>query len=298
MSLRPRDDARLASAWLPCVLDQLACGELPSAQSRRQVARTLARFDVFLRQGCGIERLDAVGTEDVERFVQASAARPSRPPSVATTHLRRSTLRLAFRVGRELGLVDGDPTLDLKLPPRSSLVARPLADDEVALCRSSSLSSLTETRRPAAWALAEATARTSEIPAIRACDVSVASRLVSIHGGAKTEPRFGRLTGWGALQIERRLRTLGATGDPDVRLVGYGRGSAESRQASSCIAISDVLTGAGLSGEPDVRPASVAAWAGASAFRHGASIDQVARMLGVRSLDAAARIIGFDWRGE
>ena len=43
---------------------------------------------------------------------------------------------------------------------------------------------------------------------------------------------------------------------------------------------------------------SVAAWAGATAFRQGAQIDEVARMLGVRSLDQAARLIGWDWDRE
>ena len=40
---------------------------------------------------------------------------------------------------------------------------------------------------------------------------------------------------------------------------------------------------------------SVAAWAGARSFREGAPINAVARMLGVRSLDRAARTIGWDW---
>ncbi len=30
----------------------------------------------------------------------------------------------------------------------------------------------------------------------------------------------------------------------------------------------------------------------------GTSIDEVARMLGIRSLDAAASFIGWDWQGE
>ena len=53
-----------------------------------------------------------------------------------------------------------------------------------------------------------------------------------------------------------------------------------------------------LAGEPDVGPSSVAAWAAARAFREGASIDEVARMLGIRSLDRAARFIGWDWKQE
>jgi integrase/recombinase XerC len=58
-------------------------------------------------------------------------------------HLRRSALRLYFRTARQLGLCSGDPTLDLVLPARSSLHIPPLTDDEVVLCRSFSVSSLT-----------------------------------------------------------------------------------------------------------------------------------------------------------
>jgi hypothetical protein len=39
----------------------------------------------------------------------------------------------------------------------------------------------------------------------------------------------------------------------------------------------------------------VAAWVGAKALSEGTSIDEVARMLGVRSLDGAAAFIGYDW---
>jgi hypothetical protein len=64
---------------------------------------------------------------------------------------------------RQLGAYDCDPTIDLVLPPRSFLAVRPLTDDEIVVCRSFSLQTLTATRQPAAWALAEATARNSEI---------------------------------------------------------------------------------------------------------------------------------------
>jgi integrase/recombinase XerC len=211
-------------------------------------------------------------------------------------HLRRSVVRLAFRTARDLGLAFIDPTLDLVLPARTSLSARPLTDEEVALCRSAALSSFTESRRPAAWALAEASARTSEISAICAGDIDLLPGVVQIRGGAKTDPRIGILTHWGHRQIERRIRALGSDVAPETPLVGSGRGTAESRQVSACIAISEILIRAGLGSEPDVRPLSVPAWASATAFAAGSSIEEVARMLGVRSLDAAARIIGHDWR--
>ena len=99
-------------------------------------------------------------------------------------------------------------------------------------------------------------------------------------------------------QLRRRIASFDRSPVIDPRLVYAARGSNESRQASSCIAIAQTLARAGLGGEPDVRPGSVAAWAGDKAFSDGAPIDDVARRLGVRSLDRAASIIGWDWRRE
>ena len=83
--------------------------------------------------------------------------------------------------------------------------------------------------------------------------------------------------------------------DPKTRLTYAGSGTAERRQASSCLAIGETLRRAGLGGEPDVRPLSVAAWAGARVFAETGRIEAAASALGVRSLDRAARLVGFDW---
>lgn len=261
-----------------------------SPQSRPRFIATADRFFSFCRRGCSLGSLDEVTAEIARAFVVAPLE--VREPSVATMHLRRSVLRFLFREARELGLVDHDPCVDLSLPPRSSLAARPLTDDEIAVCRSYSLTSLTNTRTPAAWALAEATARTAEIPYIRARDVDLSSRRVWLHGSRRTVDRWAPLTRWGAVQLERRLHAIDGV---DAPLVYAAKGSAASGQASSCIAVSDTLVRAGLANEPDVRPVSVAAWAGHSLLDQTAGIDAVARLLGVRSLDRAARIVAWDW---
>jgi len=192
----------------------------------------------------------------------------------------------------------GDPTVDLALPPRSCLAVRPLTDDEVALCRCFSLRTLSETRQPAAWALAEATARTSELPNIRVSDLDLATGRAWLAGSTKTSARWASLTAWGQTQLERRVRSLKECSGEDALLVYQGVGSEESKQASSCIAISETLVRAGLAGEPDVRPASVAGWAGRRIFEESARIDEVAVRLGVRSLDRAARLIGWEWDND
>jgi hypothetical protein len=211
-------------------------------------------------------------------------------------HLRRSALRLYFQTLRQLGLFDGDPTMDLALPPRSCLAVRPLTDDEIVVCRSYSLRTLTATRQPAAWALAEATARTSEIHHILVSDLDFTNSRVWIHGSSKAEPRWGSLSDWGAIQLARRVGSLDNVLTDDPAVAYEGSGSEQSGQVSSCIAIAETLRRAGIGKEPDVRPGSVVAWGGRRVFEETGSIEEVARQLGMRSLDRAARFIGLSWK--
>ena len=265
-----------------------------SAQSLRRVVELLDRFAQFAQRSHSVACLNDVAPELARSFVGAPGV-DGVAPAVATQHLRRSAIRLLFRVARGLALATQDPTVDLDLPARSAGSARPLTDEEVGLCRTAALHSLTSTRLAAAWALAEATARTAELPRLRVTDLDLDRARVWVHGPRRTEPRWGRLSDWGRVQLERRVRELGAATDSTSLLVYRGNGSAESRQASSCQAIAETLRRAGLAGEPDVRPVSVAAWAGARVLADTGRIDAAARALGCRSLDGAARLVGFDW---
>jgi hypothetical protein len=78
---------------------------------------------------------------------------------------------------------------------------------------------LTATRQPAAWTLAEATARNSEIHHILwVCHLDFTNSRVWIHGSSKAEPRWGSLSDWGAAQLARRVGSLDnvLTDDPAV----------------------------------------------------------------------------------
>jgi integrase/recombinase XerC len=266
-----------------------------SPYQARRVIGILERFVAFARTGFDVDLPEAVTHEVAAAFVQAPL-NDGGTPSVSLLHLRRSALRLLFRSLRHVGVAVGDPTLDLALPPRSQLATRPLADDEVTLCRGHALWSLTDLRRAAAWALAEATCRSVEIAHIRVADVDLDGRRVWIHGGRTTSPRWGQVTEWGVAHLERRVQMLSA--EPDTAVVYGGSGDATTGQVSACVAIGDVLTRAGLAAEPDVRPASVAAWAGQKILKETGHIDVVARRLGMASLDRTARFIAFDWSGD
>lgn len=261
-----------------------------TGQSARRCNEIVNRFEQFAARGFDVQHLEAVTENMVRRFVSAKSS--GREPSIATMHLRRSVLRLLFRVAHEAYGFDADPTRHILLAPRSSLAARPLTNEEVALGRSYSLHTLTVTRQPAAWALAEATATTGELPHITVDDLDIDNQRVWLHGSRKRDPRWGQLSDWGVVQVRRRAAALKDT----EHLIYQGCGSEESEQASCCIAIKETMIRAGLDAEPDVRPASLVAWVGAAVFEETGKIEEVARRLGIRSLDAAARFIGFDWK--
>jgi integrase len=283
--------------WLRPVLSRLERDHVLSGESFHKLARLISRFCAYLERGHGITSLSDVRPEHVRGFLLAPSATDegAAAPMISTQYLRRSAVRLAYRVARQLGMADADPSIDIVLPARSMLTTRALTHDEVALCRSSSIRTLSETRQPAAWALAEATARSTEVGAIRCSDVDIGGARVWIHGGLRTKPRWGELSDWGLRAVERRIVSLRRKpGDPP--LVYTGSGDATEGRGASRDAIRHVLHRAGLDREPDVRPSSVAAWAGRSLLERGLSIDEVARQLGLRSLDQAARFLGWDWR--
>jgi integrase/recombinase XerC len=274
------------------VLEELRRSKLTD-QSTHRMTELLVRFTIFLDKGLRLGSVEQISAEQVSQFIRASISTPGgrQSPSVATMHLRRSALRLYLRTLRQLGAAVGDPTQDLALPPRSCLAVRPLTDDEIAVCRSFSLQTLTTTRQPAACALAEATARTSEIPHIVVSELDLTNRRVWVHGSSKAEARWGFLSDWGATQLARRVGSLKNVPVQDPAVAYEGRGSEQSAQASSCVAIAETLMRAGIGLEPDVRPGSVVAWAGRQIFEDTGSIEEVARRLGIRSLDRAARFI-------
>ena len=295
------EDTRLpAEACLGGELAQVARklvaeGEL-APESRPRVLGLVDRFGGFAGRAVGVASLVEVTRVHVEAFVRSASA-SGELPSVATMRLRRSTLRLLFRTARDLGFVEGDPTLDLVLPSRANETARQLTDLEVQRCQRAALEDLTSTRLVVPWALGEATARTAEIPHLCVGDLDLGGGRVWIHGSSKTEPRWGSLTKWGVAQLQRHLREHPPVND-EASLTYRGSENPESRRAHSSQAIRETLQCAGLSNDPHVRPASLAAWAGRRVLSRNGRIDAAARALGMRSLDGTARLVGWDWTSD
>jgi integrase len=254
-----------------------------------RVADLIRGFANYLTAS-GVEWADDISEASASAFVR-SLTRSRTEPSLATMHLRRTALRIFFRQAKALGIVSVDPTMGIILPPRSYGGLRPLTDEEIDRCRSFAERMEGETRYAIAWALAEATARVAELGAVRTRDFDLKRGRVWIGGSSTTEARWSELTDWGVNQLRRVLLSKSKP-PPERSLLMAGKAS----RASVHEFVAATLRQAGLAKAPAVRANSVPAWRGAKELAGGASIDEVAVLLGMRSLDRAATFIGFHWR--
>lgn len=241
--------------------------ELYGRESERlasSLARLFPKLGAHLERAGGVADIRLVTPRHVSVWVDAPLA-GGRRPSEATRHYRRAAARLAFGLLRDAGVVGHDPAADVRLPPRrEDRISRPLTDEEVRVGRAAALVTLDETRRPAVWALAEATATPSELPRVLPQHVDLRAGTVLLLGNSRVEPREAPLTVWGARVLERRLGSTGGTDEPVV-CEGSGQ-SAASLRTSAVAALVRVLTDAGLRSDPTVKAGSVRAWAGHRVF--------------------------------
>lgn len=273
------------------VVSHLAELDVMAPVSRIRVTDLIRGFANYLAAS-GVGSTDDISETTASAFVH-SLTRGKAEPSLATMHLRRTALRIFFREAMALGVVSVDPTTSIALPPRSYDDLRPLTGEEIDRCRSFAERMKGEARYTIAWALAEATARVAELGAVRARDFDLSRGRVWIGGSSNTEARWSKLTDWGLDQL-RRFMLSKSKPPPDRSLLMPGKAS----RASVHEFVASTLRQAGLAKAPGVRPNSIPAWRGAKELADGVSIDEVAMLLGLRSLDRTATFIGFDWRTE
>jgi integrase/recombinase XerC len=190
-----------------------------------------------------------------------------------------------------------DPTTDINVPARGSSVRRPLSHDEAALVRLFS-EHATPTRHAATAALLLAGAHTSELGHITATDLDSHAATVWAHGSSKHRPRVLPLDNWSLQVLTERADHL--TGPLPVSasspvLCTSAGGSDAHKQARVCVTVRDILTRAGLSDGPGIRPASLTAYAGRLEFDRTGHIEDAAHRLGASSLDTIAVLIGYHW---
>jgi len=295
---RPTEDPDLDALTLAALVDAVSPVLRGKTESIEVTRDTIRRFVRFCARARNVFLAADISAEDVEAFVQSRRSQ-GRAANLGTLHSRRSAVRTLFREGRRLGLVQGDPTLDLSLPARAALDTRPLTDEEVDRCRLVAVPAGEVLRLPTAWALAECTARVSEIGPARVRDTDLKGRRIHLVGGTRMDERWAPMTDWAHTWIGRRLRSLGPHEGPDSPLVPWTVKTVRRPTNAATMAIIEVLRAAGVHGSSDVRPLSVTGWAGARLYNdEDWPIEKVAVALGCRSLDATARMIGLHWRVE
>ncbi|WP_327262966.1 hypothetical protein OG444_16875 [Streptomyces sp. NBC_01232] len=221
--------------------------------------------------------------------------------AVATRLMRRSVVRTAFRTLRELGLSDQDPTRDIVLPARTHEGVRPLTEDEAVLLRHHAAYATRPTRHAAAAALALAGGHSGEIGHSVVADLDLPRNRVWMHGARKYNPRWCQLDAWSRHVLAERARHVLAQhpNESTARLaVSCAPAPDPALQARTCVALRDLLRRIGLDGEPDVAPASVTTRAAVETFESTGLIEESARRLGLRSLDRAAALVGYDWQND
>lgn len=284
-------------AALAAVLTLLATDDTMADASRDALALGYTRFvRTMLTQGA--VTLDDISDELVEVFLFGPTRRQMkvRRPTAATVKNRRSVVRRFYRACRTLHLTANDFA-----PPRAHVVpvevegSRSLRDDEIDRCRAHAVSRLFDDRGPAVLALCEASGTFGEIAEVTVDDVDLAAGTVSFRASARRSARTNPLTGWGQSAIRERVAQVGGSRTTPL-VVGVGtRGASASSSLSQAVA--RILRRANIAGD-GVTPDSIRMWSAVRIWEETGRIEAVARWTGSRSLDAAARTIGFDWRGD
>jgi integrase len=252
-------------------------------------AAGMEAFARFLEGQAGVTRVSDITREHVNEFI-ALRARSGNPPTPANKRVRHFAVRTLFNTATRLGLVDRDPTFGMPVPPSASPASpRPLLDGEIELLRAHATG---DPRRSMCLALAEASALTSEIGVTTVAAIDAVAGTVRLDGSPRRTPRTVALSVWGLAQILVHLEDSPAAGDP---LVPWRNEVSDGCQLAS-MALCELIRDAGLRADKTVKPASIPAWAGRCLHDSGAPLEDVARFLGSRSLDATAEIIGYDWR--
>lgn len=269
-------------------------------QSLTRFTEICTRFTRFVAAH-DIALLHDVTPELVSKFV--TAKRPTRTggvasPAAATQYLRLITIRAFFRTVIRLSLAVYDPTINLATGGRGDRVYRPIDAIEAEAIRFFSEHG-TPTRHAVTVALLLAGGRTNEVGWITAADVDSEAATVTVDGREKFDSRVLPLDPWSVRVIRERIGYLTDLGSPtDSAAVVLCTGSTASdahRQASVGMTVKDVLRRSGIDADPAVKPRSLTAFAAQQVFDGTGRIEDAARRIGSRSLDATATLIGFDW---
>ena len=288
---------RLDEGWLEAIVaaapNYYDAGPYSEAKTNADFKRALMYF-----KARGATKWSLITPELSREWYGAGTRRrdgKAKPPKGSTVTNRQWTLRLMFKVAAALGAeinpytAAGEPVK--REPPDAT--ARPLTDDEDRRVCAYGDPGPVPTMGSMAVALSRAGASATELPDVRRRDVDLDAATVRFTGPSA---RVCPLDAWSVEIIARRLRAV--LHEPDDLLCVRSNASPRRAAQSVTVQLNKVLAAAGFSGDPEVTGRSLRLTAARRAFEVDRNIEDAARVLGARSLDATADAIRWRWQQE
>ncbi len=224
-------------------------------------------------------------------------------PAYGTQANRRTSLINFFATCHHLGLWDQNPGEKVTTHGRSNGRIRPLTEAEAARLMDRAAYGARENKMPATVALALAGATVTEIAQVEGTDVHLDEQVVWLPGlGRRNLPRWVPLDDWQTTALRNRIAYLTRRNGHDISglsLVHRGRVTDQDPTKFAMTTnqmLVRALAKAGLGPSDGVRPSSIHEYVANRVYAETGSMEAVAVRCGLRSLDAAARLVTTDWR--
>jgi hypothetical protein len=288
--LSPNDAAAIACSYLQHLVD---AGDY-TQQTVDKASQIITRLATYMTVRAGVDDVRGITHRHVIQFLNAPTV-SSEPPAARTWDNRRWGADTLFRVLRSLSLYEGDPLVDERRDRPPTIACRALSDSENASCRARSARTIDDLRGPVTFALAEATATTSEISRVTDADVDLPNGRVWLALGGRGAARWGYFTKWGLPKVTRLVEVRAGSDALGTPLVYRGGGASACSQSAVCMSMKATLRRAGLGSDPTVKPRSVRLWAARKLYDTTGDLEEVRHRLGVKRLDDARRMLDTPW---
>lgn len=301
---------------IDCALEQwsraLASGEL-SPSTMAVYSRLLINFGRFAAAH-GTWAVSDVGPSLCNDWIHAPHRRPTaqsslaldQPVAAATSRLRQSALRGAATTWLSRGLIASAPVPPLVFTRSAPGLPQPLTPSEARKLRAQGRLGTGDTFHPAVVAAALSGASQSELSRLVLADLNLETRSLHVISTDRQTARFVPLGPQGLEAMTHRLRDAAKTaksGHDKLQSDSYPlvlRRSLAS-YAPNAIApavgntIARAIRTAGLD-RPGIRPGSLRDYAANQLYARTQRVEDVARLLGLASLDRTARLIDPVWQ--
>ena len=240
-------------------------------------------------------------------WTNAANAYTGEPVPDTTRYARQAVASAFFHTCFRLGITDQNPAQALPARKSRDRYVHPFTPEQIDRLKGQAASRHKETKGPAALALVLLGCSSGEVGAITARDVHLAAMLVNANGGGDryTQRWLPIDDPWCFDQLAARLRAL-ADKYPDDwqdRYVAYDPQPGKDdnprrRAAATSMTVGKIIERAGLKVNGVTRVASITEYVARRVFLATGKVEAVAARLGLRKLDDAAHLCGYDWQTE